>query len=86
MNTSLVPLGSMVIAPSNGIHIAGFEHLDQREDMALPYLRVVQPTSTQAELMDGGDAKRGAYFAVSSLLPVFQTGRILGIPGRKMAL
>jgi len=65
MNTALVPVGSMVIAPSNGIHIAGFEHLDQREDMALPYLRVVQPTSTQAELMDGGDAKPGQFYATA---------------------
>jgi len=62
MNTALVPVGSLVIAPSNGIHIAGFEHLDQREDMALPYLRVVQPTSTQAELMSGGDAKPGQFY------------------------
>ena len=62
MNTALVPVGSVVIAPSNGIHIAGFERLDQREDMALPYLRVVQPTSTQAELMSGGDAKPGQFY------------------------
>ncbi len=62
MNTSLVPVGSMVISPSNRIHIAGLDHLDQREDMALPYLRVVQPTSTQAELMAGGDAKPGQFY------------------------
>lgn len=62
MNTSLVPVGSTVISPTNGIHIAGLEHLDTREDMALPYLRVVQPTSTQAELMSGGDAKAGQFY------------------------
>jgi hypothetical protein len=62
MNTSLVPVGSTAIPPSTAIHIAGLEHLDQREDMALPYLRVVQPTSTQAELMEGGEAKPGQFY------------------------
>jgi hypothetical protein len=62
VNVSLVPVGSMAISPSNRIHIAGLEHLDQREDMALPYLRVVQPTCMHTEHTAGGDAKAGQFY------------------------
>lgn len=61
-NRMMVPLNSTAV-PLSGtpLPIRGFEHLD-RSDEAVPYIRVIQPTSTQAELMDGGDARPGTFY------------------------
>ena len=61
MNTALVPVGSTAIVPVNRIGVAGLDHLDE-SDVALPYIRVVQPTSSECSLMDGGEAKGGQFY------------------------
>ena len=61
MNTALVPVGSTLIVPGKRLHIAGLEGLDE-SDQAIPYIRVVQPTSTECKLMDGTDAKGGQFY------------------------
>ena len=61
MNTALVPVGSTLIVPGKRLHIAGLEGLDE-SDQAIPYIRVVQPTSTECRLMDGADAKAGQFY------------------------
>jgi hypothetical protein len=61
MNTALVPVGSTLVVPSKTLHTAGFDGLDE-SDQAIPYIRVVQPTSTECKLMDGSDAKAGQFY------------------------
>jgi hypothetical protein len=61
MNTALVPVGSTLVIPNNRLHIAGLDGLDE-SDQAIPYIRVVQPTSTECKLMDGSDAKAGQFY------------------------
>ena len=61
MNTALVPVGSTLVVPSKRLHTAGFDGLDE-SDQAIPYIRVVQPTSTECKLMDGSDAKAGQFY------------------------
>jgi hypothetical protein len=48
MNTALVPVGSTLIVPGKRLYIAGFDGLDE-SDQAIPYVRVVQPTSTECK-------------------------------------
>lgn len=61
---AIVPVGSVQIEPDNPIAIPGFDLLDTT-DMAVPYIRLVQPTSTDIELMDGSDARAGNFYNVA---------------------
>lgn len=57
---SLAPANAVAI-PSNGsLAVAGLHGLGQ-EDLAIPYVRLVQPTSTDTSLMDGREAKAGQF-------------------------
>lgn len=62
---TLVPIGSVQLSPQGQpLSVAGFENLDHT-DMAVPYVRVIQPTSLDTELMDGSEAKPGVFYNVA---------------------
>ncbi len=66
MNTAWVPVGSTLVVPSTRLHIAGLDGLDE-SDQAIPYIRVVQPTTTECKLMDGSGAKAGQFYDTALL-------------------
>ena len=66
MNTALAPAGSTLVVPNHRLHIAGLDGLDEG-DQAIPYIRVVQPTSTECKLMNASVVAASWHFRVRAI-------------------